>query len=709
MADEATDAMIAQALWAAENTYYDYGVFGGGSSDDSDYGGKRKKKQQAKKARTSRASKKTSEPSEAVSEPAVRSDAANAVAEVPAPNQQSAEPNTGADEDQEQDDVAGDTSATGRRKRKDLGQKRERGRPWSDEEELKYTEALDLHGRDWKKCADHIGTRDCRAVASHAQKHFIKLCLTGQPLPPKVAETGIGYTLSGKLLDPNSAAGKAYGFKPELILKLEGSALETALAGLVREDMPPVDQSALDAATTRDQDQQARKSAAKPPAKRRKKQEDSAEPAKPPSPPKPQPAATAEVLIHLPPIAPEYNAAPVQTEYARNRPRRETAGQRLTLGTTTESLELVKCSEFVGPPGSGAPLSQPFAVDVATEVMIAMEFHAHLSSCEIIGLLGGCWDPERRCLSMSEAYPCARAAGSDARTSVELDAGAEVEARALMEAKGQRCVGWYHSHPVFEPSPSLKDMENQRNYQALFRDDSSNMEPFVGVILGPYDLAMPQPLTAITFFVVQQKGKLLQPFNIRCGLRDTSNLPSTQCQAKLDLLLDMFREDIGRIDFTESWRPFTSLNADGAVSGSSCSKLQKLLTALRYHLTRADKAGVEDFLHQLCVKLQERWQLALGLSSTAVTATEQTNPATLGHGVSGEPHSGTAATSAAPHSNTPAGMTSDDNTGAKAEQLQPTDSTQPPACGAVTDCNGRSPAPSNQGGTDADTAATDGQ
>lgn len=90
----------------------------------------------------------------------------------------------------------------------------------------------------------------------------------------------------------------------------------------------------------------------------------------------------------------------------------------------------------------------------------------------------------------------------------------------------------------------------------------------------------------------------------RCGLRDTSNLPSTQCQAKLDLLLDMFREDIGRIDFTESWRPFTSLNADGAVSGSSCSKLQKLLTALRYHLTRADKAGVEDFLHQLCVKLQ---------------------------------------------------------------------------------------------------------
>jgi len=35
-----------------------------------------------------------------------------------------------------------------------------------------------------------------------------------------------------------------------------------------------------------------------------------------------------------------------------------------------------------------------------------------------------------------------RAAGSDAATSVELDAAAEVEARGDMAAAGQRCVGW---------------------------------------------------------------------------------------------------------------------------------------------------------------------------------------------------------------------------------------------------------------------------
>ena len=50
-------------------------------------------------------------------------------------------------------------------------------------------------------------------MASHAQKHFIKLCLKGERLPAKVAESGTGYTLSGKALDPDSAAAKAYGFK----------------------------------------------------------------------------------------------------------------------------------------------------------------------------------------------------------------------------------------------------------------------------------------------------------------------------------------------------------------------------------------------------------------------------------------------------------------------------------------------------------------
>lgn len=109
-------------------------------------------------------------------------------------------------------------SATGRRKRKDSGTNRATSRGWSEEEEKLFLEALELHGRDWKAAAAHVRTRDARAFTSHAQKHFIKLAIAGKCVPAKVAESGPGYTLSGKPLDPTSAAAKAYGLKPDVLI-----------------------------------------------------------------------------------------------------------------------------------------------------------------------------------------------------------------------------------------------------------------------------------------------------------------------------------------------------------------------------------------------------------------------------------------------------------------------------------------------------------
>ena len=57
------------------------------------------------------------------------------------------------------------------------------------------------------------------------------------------------------------------------------------------------------------------------------------------------------------------------------------------------------------------------------------------------------------------------------------------------------CICRYHSHPVFAPQPSQKDSENQRNYQALFRCGTTGLEPFLGAIVGPYDLHLPSPVS----------------------------------------------------------------------------------------------------------------------------------------------------------------------------------------------------------------------
>ena len=56
------------------------------------------------------------------------------------------------------------------------------------------------------------------------------------------------------------------------------------------------------------------------------------------------------------------------TEYAKSRPRRERQGPMMALGQTSESLELLTCEDFVGPPGSGAPQAQPFRVSVNPQV-----------------------------------------------------------------------------------------------------------------------------------------------------------------------------------------------------------------------------------------------------------------------------------------------------------------------------------------------------
>ena len=44
-------------------------------------------------------------------------------------------------------------------------------------------------------------------------------------------------------------------------------------------------------------------------------------------------------------------------------------------GDTTESLELVRCHDFIGPPGSGASLAQPFEVVVDGQVGSSRRAH----------------------------------------------------------------------------------------------------------------------------------------------------------------------------------------------------------------------------------------------------------------------------------------------------------------------------------------------
>ena len=78
-----------------------------------------------------------------------------------------------------------------------------------------------------------------------------------------------------------------------------------------------------------------------------------------------------------------------------------------------------------------------------------------------------------------------------------MDPVSQVTARNSIAAHGLKVVGWYHSHPTFQPDPSVTDIENQGNYQQLFASANVSNEslskclddsiPFVGLIIGTYD------------------------------------------------------------------------------------------------------------------------------------------------------------------------------------------------------------------------------
>jgi len=536
-------------------------------------------------------------------------------------------------------------------------------RGWSPEESASFEAALSLHGRDWKAVAAHVRTRDARAVASHAQKWFVRLAMKGERVPTKVAEQGgEGYTLSGKPLDATSATARAYGLKvgvirrylaegremPGMLLPLpeaeEGEEGETekalaaaaaaAAAGKEVEKKKEAEEklraaSASEAKTNDENDsgdegaaladkrggattaataggettatattaaasaapaaaasgeaptpsalhivspaapaapaavpapaapavaakeKEEEKEAKQEAAAKEEQVEEEEKPSLPPPPP-----SEAPFFVPPPPSPPRQ-----RTEYALSRPRRAApqrsaaAAAALRLGATSESLELLACREFSEflEPGCGLPLAQPYALRVSREALAVMDLHAHLHHEEIIGLLGGKWERSKATVTVTRAFPCARASGTGSRTSVELDAAAEVTARAAMADAGLVPVGWYHSHPIFAPTPSRKDAENQRNYQALFRisqeeeeeeeeereeeegnggekndggggdggccgggkapprlsksstnssSSNNNVEPFVGAIVGPYDQALPSPAAVTSWFCV---------------------------------------------------------------------------------------------------------------------------------------------------------------------------------------------------------------
>lgn len=145
---------------------------------------------------------------------------------------------------------------------------------------------------------------------------------------------------------------------------------------------------------------------------------------------------------------------------------------------------LVKCVPF-----SALDRIQPFTMTISTNALLLIDFHCHLTSGEVTGYLGGTWDTSSHNLSILQGFPCrSRLADKDRSSAVEE------EIRSNLESRNLSVVGWYHSHPRSAAHPSVKDIENQIEYQVIMKGETeANYVPCVGFISSPYDEYNPGP------------------------------------------------------------------------------------------------------------------------------------------------------------------------------------------------------------------------
>uniref|UniRef100_A0A8C2CGV0 Myb-like, SWIRM and MPN domain-containing protein 1 n=1 Tax=Cyprinus carpio TaxID=7962 RepID=A0A8C2CGV0_CYPCA len=219
------------------------------------------------------------------------------------------------------------------------------------------------------------------------------------------------------------------------------------------------------------------------------------------------------------------------------------------------------------------------------EHLSAEELHAHVSMGEVIGLLGGAYEEEEKVLKICAAEPCNSLSTG---LQCEMDPVSQTQASELLGVKGHSVVGWYHSHPAFDPNPSLRDIDTQAKYQSYF---SRGGAPFIGMIVSPYNSSNPSPLSQTTCLLVQEETGPSGPqrFPYRFNIQYSSELPDwSEVMRRAEWVVFKYRLSHGSVPMDRLFRRHSSLTC-----------LEKMLTSIRKTLEQVSEVDIETFLVQI--------------------------------------------------------------------------------------------------------------
>ncbi|XP_039770572.1 deubiquitinase MYSM1 [Ornithorhynchus anatinus] len=245
-----------------------------------------------------------------------------------------------------------------------------------------------------------------------------------------------------------------------------------------------------------------------------------------------------------------------------------------------DPFQLIPCSSFT------AEKPEPFQVKVACEALLVMDLHAHTSMAEVIGLLGGRFSEADRLLEICTAEPCSSLSTG---LQCEMDPVSQTQASEALAAAGYAVIGWYHSHPAFDPNPSLRDIDTQAKYQSYF---SRGGAMFVGVIVSPYNRNNPLPYSQVTCLVISDEtspdGSYRLPYQF--AMRQMPEEP------RWELVFQKTRWIIEKYRLSHSGVPMGKIFH----RASDLTCLQKLLASLRKTLGGPPRRfPAEEFLSRV--------------------------------------------------------------------------------------------------------------
>ncbi|XP_018112484.1 histone H2A deubiquitinase MYSM1 isoform X2 [Xenopus laevis] len=158
-----------------------------------------------------------------------------------------------------------------------------------------------------------------------------------------------------------------------------------------------------------------------------------------------------------------------------------------------DPFQLIPCSAF------SEEKKAPFQVKVSCEAMLVLDLHAHVSMAEVIGLLGGRYTESESVVEICAVEPCNSLSTG---LQCEMDPVSQTQASEALASRGYSVIGWYHSHPAFDPNPSIRDIDTQAKYQNYF---SRGGAKFLGMIISPYNRRNPHPQSQVACLIISDE------------------------------------------------------------------------------------------------------------------------------------------------------------------------------------------------------------